>query len=340
MTPTRSISPCMKAENRVSRILGVRYPVILGPMRLITLGAMAGAVSAAGGLGVIAASGLSKERLVEEIQGAQAMTQNPIGINIPVYRPNALEALEIAIGMGITTIYTSAGDPKPFMDRIRKAGLTVIHKVSSEKTALKAQEAGVDAVVAMGFEAGGHVGRGHVTTFCLIPRLSDILSIPVIAAGGIADARGVVAALALGAEGVEIGTRFVATTECPVPGFFKTAICDADLESTLLLGKEAMPIRVLKNRATMRVAGMESGQADAAMENEGDMAYVQSGGNDQTAVMPCGQIAGLVMETQTISQVMAAIRQTIEPVVERIRRVFPGEPHPSISPKETSGPWK
>lgn len=311
-------------EARLNKLLGVRFPIILGPMRLITLGAMAGAVSEAGGLGVIAASGLSKERLIQEINLAKERTTNPIGINIPVYRPNALEALEIAIDMGVTTIYTSAGDPQPMMNRIRQAGLTVIHKVSNEKTALKAADSGVDAVVAMGFEAGGHVGRGHVTTFCLIPRLADILSIPVIAAGGVADARGVAAALALGAEGVEMGTRFVAAAEAPVPEFFKTAIRQASLESTLLLGKEAMPIRVLKNRATLCVAGMESGQADAAMVKEGDMAYVQSGGDEESAVMPCGQVAGLISETDPIARIMGSISRDMESVIGRIRRSFSG----------------
>mgnify|MGYP000167817327 FL=1 len=174
---------------RVSGILGTRFPIILGPMRLITMGAMAAEVSNCGGLGVIASSGLSADSLRAEIKTALEHTNCPLGVNIPVYRPNALESLEIAIEMGVKMIYTSAGNPANMIKRIREAGLTVIHKVSNEKTALKAESAGVDAVVAMGFEAGGHVGREKITTMCLIPRLVDILSIPVIAEIGRASCR-------------------------------------------------------------------------------------------------------------------------------------------------------
>ncbi len=306
---------------RVPRLLGVSYPVVLGPMRLITLGEMAAAVSNAGGFGVIAASGLSNDRLRAELKTAREKTAFPIGVNIPIYRPNALDALEIAIENGVNTIYTSAGNPAKVMGRVREAGLTAIHKVSDEKTARKAEAAGVDAVVAMGQEAGGHIGRDNISTMCLVPLLADMLSIPVIAAGGIADARGVAAALALGAEGVEIGTRLVATTECPVPAFFKEMILSAGSASTLLLGGEAMPIRVLKNRVTMRVAGMPVSDADSAMETEGDAAYVMSGGDAHTAVMPCGQIAGVVRDLKSVGDVMGDIIAGIRPVLQHIERM-------------------
>jgi len=198
-------------KNRITEILGVQHPFILGPMRHMTLGTMAAAVSNSGGFGQIAASGLSAEKLYAEIAMASALTDKPFGLNIPIYRPNALEAIEIAIETGIRTVTTSAGNPQSVMARIRGGGLKVLHKVSTVEMALKAQDAGIDGVIATGYEAGGHVGKEDTTTFCLVPQLVDSLDIPVVAAGGIGDARGVVAAFALGAEGIEVGTRFLAT---------------------------------------------------------------------------------------------------------------------------------
>ncbi|MFP4477148.1 MAG: NAD(P)H-dependent flavin oxidoreductase [Desulfatibacillaceae bacterium] len=307
----------------MSGLLGTRYPIILGPMRMITLGEMAGAVSACGGFGQIAASGLDDPADIRaEIEKARAITDRPVGVNIPVYRPNAHDALEAAIDMGVKAITTSAGNPAKIMDRARQAGLTVIHKVSSLKLAKKAADAGVDAVIAMGYEAGGHVGRENITTMCLVPQLVDALDIPVIAAGGIADARGVAAAFALGAEGVEMGTRFVATAECPVPGFFKEDLCSCGCDATLLLGKEAMPIRVLRNKVTMVVSGMAKDEADETIVQSGDAAYVMQGGTRDTAVMPCGQIAGLVCSEASIREVFDGIVREVPEVLARMQGLF------------------
>lgn len=309
-------------KTKVSELLGTDYPVVLGPMRKITMGKMAGAVSAAGGLGVIGASGASAQTLEKEIAIAREITDKPIGVNIPIYRQNAFEALEVAVQTGVKVIYTSAGNPAKMVDQIKKAGLVMIHKVSGEKTAKKAQDAGVDAVVAMGYEAGGHIGRDNITTMCLVPRLADILDIPVIASGGIGDARAVAAAFALGAEGVEIGTRFVATEECPVPDFFKEKVKHAESGATLLLGKEAMPIRVLKNPVTMKVAGMVDDKADEAIETHGDAVYITEGGDENSAVMPCGQVAGVVKTISRIQDVFDEIQQEITPVLDRLNRII------------------
>ncbi|MEW5735285.1 MAG: nitronate monooxygenase [Thermodesulfobacteriota bacterium] len=307
---------------RVAGLLGVRYPIVLGPMRMITMGAMAAAVSEAGGFGQIAASGLDDDTLRREIRTAKSLTGKPFGINVPVYRPNAFSAISIAIEEGLSAVTTSAGNPAKIMDLARQGGLKVIHKVSGVKTALKAAEAGVDAVVAMGWEAGGHVGRENVTTLCLIPQLADVLSIPIIAAGGIADARGVAAAVALGADGVEIGTRFVASAECPVPGFFKQAVSEAGCEATLLLGKEAMPIRVLRNRITEAVSNMDKPGADQAIISSGDAAYVMSGGDRDTAVMPCGQIAGLVRDVRSIAAIFQELVSGADAVARKTAAFF------------------
>ena len=313
-------------KNRITDILGCDYPIILGPMRLITLGSMAACISNAGGFGVIGASGLSREKLIEEIKMAQSMTNKPIGVNIPVYRPNAMEALEVSIDMGVKAIYTSAGDPAKLIDKIKSAGLKVIHKVSNLGMARKAEAAGVDAVVAMGFEAGGHIGREGITTFCLIPVLAQALKIPVIASGGIGDANGLLAALALGAEGVEIGTRFVATNECPVPTFFKESLCAAELTSTVVLGKEAMPMRVLKNTIVEQTAGTGEAKTDQvlAQQEKADALYVGEGGNKHTSVMPCGQVAGLIHNVSSVSDVLSQMINGTKSILDVLNRMTSG----------------
>ncbi len=310
-------------ENRIINITGTKYPFILGPMRLITLGEMAAAVSTSGGFGQIAASGLSSDRLRAEIKKAKELTDQPFGINIPIYRPNAFDALEIAIDAGIKTITTSAGNPAKLIGRIKEAGVRALHKVSSVEMGLKAQSCGVDAVIATGFEAGGHVGRQGTTTMCLVPQLANALDIPVIAAGGIADARGVVAAFALGAEGVELGTRFVATHECPVPDFFKQLIVNADSNATILLGKDAMPIRVLRNRIVEMIQNPDKKLEDRHLSGRGaDGRYVQSGGDAETAIMPAGQIAGLVKQLDSIEKIFPELMRDASLLAQQLNTIF------------------
>jgi len=311
-------------RNRVTDILGSEYPILLGPMRLITLGELAAAVSECGGFGQVAASGLEGEQLRNELVRARGLTGRPIGVNIPVYRPNAAEALDMAIEMGVKAVTTSAGNPAPLMARIREAGLKVLHKVSTVEMAKKAEAAGVDGVIATGFEAGGHVGRAQITTMCLVPQLVDAVKVPVIAAGGIADARGLVAAFALGAEGVEMGTRFLATLESPVPSFYKERVRGAMCDETFVLSKEAMPIRVLRNEVTARVAGMEQSEADKVMMSKGDASYVQSGGDRETAVMPCGQSAGMVKDIVSVQEVFSRLTGGVDSILERLGQSLSG----------------
>ena len=307
-------------KNRITQILGTRYPLILGPMRMITLGEMAAGVSNSGGFGQIAASGASAELLREEIEKAGRLTDRPFGLNMPIYRPNALEALSIAIEMGIKTVTTSAGNPAKMMDPIKKAGLKVLHKVSTVKMAMKAQESGVDGVIATGFEAGGHVGRENITTLCLIPQLVDVLDIPVVAAGGIGDGRGLLAAFALGAEGVEVGTRFVCTTECSSPDWYKQAILHAQNGSTLVLGKETMPIRVLKNRKAAEVVAPEKAKEDERIRSGGEDAYVD--GDAEEAIMPAGQVASLIREIKRITDVFPDMVREAGIISKRLNRFF------------------
>lgn len=307
-------------KNRITEILGTRYPLILGPMRMITLGVMAAGVSNSGGFGQIAASGASGDLLREEIQKARDLTDKPFGLNMPIYRPNAFEALEIAIESGIKTVTTSAGNPAKMIHRIKSAGLKVLHKVSTVKMAKKAQEAGVDAVIATGYEAGGHVGRENITTLCLIPQLVDVLDIPVVAAGGIGDGRGLLAAFALGAEGVEVGTRFVCTRECESPDWYKQSIVNAADGATLILGKETMPIRVLKNKKAIEVSDPEKAREDSRIRSGGEDAYVD--GDAQEAIMPAGQVAGLVRDIKRITDVFPEMVSEAAMISERLYNFF------------------
>ena len=308
-------------KNRITALLSCEYPLIQGPMRWITLGEMAAAVSNSGGFGQIAASGLPGDRLRKELETALKLTDRPIGINIPIYRPNAAEALEIAIDMGIRTITTSAGNPLKMIDRIKEAGLTVLHKVSTVKMALKAQEAGVDAVIATGYEAGGHIGRDEITTLCLVPQLVDALEIPVVAAGGIGDARGLVAALALGAEGVEMGTRFVATHGCPAPEYFKQSLVDSPGSATVVLGKK-MPMRVLKNWKAERIGDPDKAHEAKDGETEDD-AYVK--GDADTAIMPAGQVAALIKNVKDISRIFPEMIEAATELSAGLNRLFADE---------------
>jgi len=311
-------------HNRITKILGSSYPIIQGAMRMITLGEMAAAVSNCGGFGQIAASGLSNDKLRAELKRARELTDRPVGVNIPIYRPNAFDALEISIEMGVKTITTSAGNPAKMMERVREAGLRVVHKVSNESMARKAQAAGVDGVVVTGFEAGGHIGRNDVSTLCMVPQIVDALDIPVVAAGGIGDARGLVAAFALGAEGVEMGTRFLATQECAVPTFFKERVCSASSDETFILGKKEMPIRVLRNKMTEQLEKMGEAEADEFLGKSGDSTYVTEGGNRENATMPCGQSVGVVKRIESLSEVFFELVGEAEELSKRLGNFFGG----------------
>jgi len=303
-------------KNRITEILKTTYPLVQGPMRFITLGEMAAMVSKSGGFGQIAASSLPGDRLRLEIEKAKSITDRPVGVNIPVYRPNAEEALEIAIEMGIQTVTTSAGSPFKLIDKIKEAGMKVVHKVSSVRMALKAQDAGVDAVIATGYEAGGHIGQDETTTLCLIPQLVDALEIPVVAAGGVGDARGLIAAFALGAEGVEMGTRFVATHECPAAGYFKQALINAPENATVVLGKK-MPLRVLRNQKTDKITDRTREVSSGKTEVED----VQEGDADST-IMSSGQIAAMIKDRKAVSEVFPEMMNDAVRITTRLHDLF------------------
>lgn len=235
-------------NNRITELFQIEYPIIQAGMIWASGWRLASAASNAGALGIIGAGSMYPEVLRDHIQKCKAATDKPFGVNVPMLYPDIEKIMEIIVEEGVKIVFTSAGNPKMWTGFLRSKGITVVHVVSSVKFALKAQEAGVDAVVAEGFEAGGHNGREETTTFALIPMVSAAITIPLIAAGGIATGRGMLAAMALGAEGVQVGSRFVASEEASSHEAFKKAVVAAKEGDTRLTLKELAPVRLLKNK--------------------------------------------------------------------------------------------
>lgn len=235
-------------ENRITALFGIRYPIIQAGMIWASGWRLASAVSNAGGLGIIGAGSMYPEVLREHIQKCKAATSRPFGVNVPLLYPDLDKHIQIIIEERVPVVFTSAGNPKTWTKHFKDHGITVVHVVSSSRFALKAQEAGCDAVVAEGFEAGGHNGREETTTMVLVPLVSQTVSIPVIAAGGIATGRQMLAAMTLGAEGVQMGSRFVASQEASSHPGFKTAVIHAAEGDTQLSLKKLTPVRLLKNK--------------------------------------------------------------------------------------------
>jgi enoyl-[acyl-carrier protein] reductase II len=234
--------------NKITSLFKIQYPIIQGGMIWNSGYKLASAVSNAGGLGLIGAGSMYPDILKEHIQKCKLATDKPFGVNVPMLYPNIEEIINIIIEEGVKIVFTSAGNPATWTSLLKQNGITVVHVVSSSKFAMKAQEAGVDAVVAEGFEAGGHNGREETTTFTLIPMVKKNLSIPLIAAGGIATGRGMLAAMILGADGVQVGSRFAASTESSAHENFKNTIINCKEGDTQVTLKELAPVRLIKNK--------------------------------------------------------------------------------------------
>ncbi|WP_283643152.1 NAD(P)H-dependent flavin oxidoreductase [Croceibacter atlanticus] len=234
--------------NRITELFNIKYPIIQGGMIWASGWKLASAVSNAGGLGLIGSGSMYPEVLREHIQKCKKATDKPFGVNIPLLYPNMEEIVQIIIDEGVKIVFSSAGNPKTWTSHLQSHGITVVHVVSSVKFALKAQEAGVNAVVAEGFEAGGHNGREETTTLALIPMVKEQLDIPLIAAGGIANGKSMLSVMILGADGVQVGSRFVATPEASSHQNFKDLVVKAKEGDTQLTLKELAPVRMLKNK--------------------------------------------------------------------------------------------
>ena len=234
-------------DNRITQLFEINYPIIQGGMIWASGWKLASAVSNAGGLGLIGAGSMYPNVLEEHLIKCKQATDKPFGVNLPLLYPDIEKHVELILKYQVPIVFTSAGNPKTWTQILKDNGIKVAHVVSSAKFALKCQDAGVDAVVAEGFEAGGHNGREETTTMCLIPAVRDILDIPLIAAGGIGDGRAMMAAMVLGAEGVQMGSRFVCTHEASSHIHFKNSILDAKEGDTELMLKKLTPVRLLKN---------------------------------------------------------------------------------------------
>lgn len=294
--------------NRVTELFGIQYPVIAGGMVWCSGWRLAAAVSNAGGLGLLGAGSMHPETLIEHIDKMNAATDKPWGINIPLMYPEIERLIEIIIEKGVKIVFTSAGSPKKYTARFHEAGIKVAHVVSSSKFAKKSEEAGVDAVVAEGFEAGGHNGREETTTLALIPQVRDAISLPLIAAGGIGSGKAMLAAMALGAEGVQIGTLFAVSEESSASDAFKKLCVDLGEDGTMLALKKISPTRLIKNELFAKIAEAESrgAEADELRELLGRAASKRGifEGDLENGELEIGQIASTIKEVKPVAQIM------------------------------------
>ena len=294
--------------NRITELFGIQYPVIAGGMVWCSGWRLAAAVSNAGGLGLLGAGSMHPETLIEHIDKMNAATDKPWGINIPLMYPEIDRLIEIIIEKGVKIVFTSAGSPKKYTARFHEAGIKVAHVVSSSKFAKKSEEAGVDAVVAEGFEAGGHNGREETTTLALIPQVRDAISLPLIAAGGIGSGKAMLAAMALGAEGVQIGTLFAVSEESSASDAFKQLCVDLGEDGTMLALKKISPTRLIKNELFAKIAEAESrgAEADELRELLGRAASKRGifEGDLENGELEIGQIASTIKEVKPVAQIM------------------------------------
>lgn len=303
-------------KNRITELFSIKYPIIQAGMIWNSGWRLASAVSNEGGLGLIGAGSMYPEVLREHIQKCQKATEKPFGVNVPMLYPDIDQIIDIIIKEGVKIVFTSAGNPKTYTSKLKENGITVVHVVSSVKFALKAQEAGVDAVVAEGFEAGGHNGREETTTFTLIPMVKEHLQVPLIAAGGIATGRGMLAAMVLGADGVQVGSRFVASHESSAHQRFKEEVVAAKEGDTHLTLKELAPVRMLKNKFFESVVQLyTTNPTKEDLQKHLGRARAKKGmfeGDLENGELEIGQIAGLIHDIKPAAQIIQDIVSEFE----------------------------
>ncbi|RAJ15633.1 NAD(P)H-dependent flavin oxidoreductase [Arenibacter echinorum] len=297
--------------NRITDLFGVQYPIIQAGMVWASGWRLASAVSNAGGLGIIGAGSMYPEVLREHIEKCKLATNKPFGVNVPMLYPDIEKLMEIIVELDVKIVFTSAGNPKTWTSYLKDKGITVVHVVSSVKFAQKAEEAGVDAIVAEGFEAGGHNGRDETTTLTLIPAVKEKISIPLIAAGGIATGRAMLAVMVLGADGVQVGSRFVASNEASSHPLFKQKVVEAGEGATQLTLKELAPVRLIKNKFYNDI---QKAYADCATVEELKSllgrARAKKGmfeGDLEEGELEIGQVAAIIHEIKPAAQIVMDI---------------------------------
>ena len=313
----------LKEDNRICKILGTKYPLIQGGMAWVANAELASAVSNAGGLGIIAAAATPPEILEQEILKAKKLIEpgKKFGLNIMLMSPTAESALEIAIKHKVPVVTTGAGSPGKFLERLKPIGTIVIPVVASVAQAKRVEKQGADAVVAEGMEAGGHIGE--LTTMVLTPQIAQAIKIPVITAGGVVDGRGVVAAFALGAEGVQVGTRFICCNECTVHENYKKAVIEARDRSTAVTGQSlGHPVRCLRNKLTAEFEKLEAAQAPASeieALGTGKLRAAVIDGDVEWGSLMAGQSAAMVNEILPAKTIIENMFNEAEKILEGIR---------------------
>lgn len=299
-------------ENRILKLFKIENPIIQAGMVWVSGGKLAAASANAGCLGLIGAGSMKPTLLKEHIQKAKSLTTKSIGVNIPLLYEKAEEQVKTALDEGIRIFFTSAGSPKKWTPFLKKEGCIVTHVVSTPEFALKCQDAGVDAIVAEGFEAGGHNGRDEITTLVLMQQLKNLLTIPIIAAGGIGSGNSILAAMALGAEGVQMGTAFAATAESSAHQNFKQAMCQANYNSTFLRMKRLVPVRLLDNDFSKKIATAEDRCAlkDELQEilGKGRAKEGMLNGNLQEGELEVGQIVSEIKEILSCTKLVEKLK--------------------------------
>ncbi|SFD03573.1 NAD(P)H-dependent flavin oxidoreductase [Algibacter pectinivorans] len=302
--------------NRITTLFGIKYPIIQAGMVWNSGWQLASASSNSGILGLIGAGSMYPDVLREHIQKCKKATHKPFGVNVPMLYPNIQEIMDIIVEEGVKIVFTSAGNPKTWTAWLKERGITVVHVVSSVKFALKAQEAGVDAIVAEGFEAGGHNGRDETTTLTLIPMVKEQIQIPIVAAGGIATGSGMLATMILGADGVQIGSRFVASNESSAHQDFKKVVVDAKEGDTQLTLKELAPVRLIKNKFYNQVQDLyKTAPTVEQLKALLGRARAKRGmfeGDLEEGELEIGQIAGLIHDIKPVATIVQDIIMAFE----------------------------
>lgn len=302
---------------RITELLNIQYPIIQGGMQYVSRSPLVIAVSEAGGLGLLTCGGLDAQGLRDEIKAVRDQTDKPFGVNFNLLQPNIAELIQVACEEKVEVVTTGAGTPKDYMPQFKAAGVKVIPVIAAIKHAKKMEDLGVDALVVEGQEAGGHIGKS--STMALVRSVSKATNLPVIAAGGFADGHSLVAALALGAEAIQMGTRFIATEECPVPDSYKQAIVKANDLSTIVTGRKGgHPVRALNNPMLSKYVELEAENAPEEKLEElvtGSLYRAVKLGDDQTGTMQAGEVSGVIDDIKpvksVIEDIMAEAKQTI-----------------------------
>ncbi|MBT5353907.1 MAG: DUF561 domain-containing protein [Flavobacteriales bacterium] len=311
--------------NRITQLFGIKYPIIQGGMIWCSGWELASSVSNSGGLGLIGAASMYPEVLRDHIIKCREATDKPFGVNLPLLYRDLDQHIQIIIEMGVKIVFTSAGSPKKYTPILKENGIKVVHVVSNLKFAKKSEEAGVDAIVCEGFEAGGHNGKEEITTMCLIPNVSENINIPVIAAGGIGSGKSMLAAFSLGAEGVQIGSRFVASQECSAHPNFKDAVVESKEGDTMISLKKLTAVRLLNNNFYQKVVEAEN-RGDSIEElrellGRGRSKKGMFEGDLKEGELEIGQVSSMINEIKPVKAIIDEIISDFEIEKERISKI-------------------